>query len=200
MYSSYYKKVLEQRSKEKKYEYYSNKLIYDLIDNKSITEINLIDYSTLNKTEFIKLNNALKLNKTVKKLNIVNALYNDLNPIINTFKFNHTITTLKLKIYNISNIDTVINLLKNNTSILYLYLVIDDYNMYNEINNQDSEFYMDEQYFVNTFINKINSLLDTLKTNDRIKVLYFYNLLINNFMNKYDEITSINKRIDLKFL
>lgn len=200
MYSSYYKKVLEQKSKEKKYEYYNNKLIYDLIDNKSINEINLIDYSTLNKTEFIKLNNALKLNKTVKKLNIVNALYNDLNPIINTFKFNHTITTLKLKIYNLLNIDTMINLLKNNTSILYLYLVIDDYNMYNEINNQDSEFYMDEQYFVNTFISKINSLLDTLKTNDRIKVLYFYNLLIKNFINKYNEITSINKHVDLKFL
>ena len=116
------------------------------------------------------------------------------------FRFNRYINTLKLSICNISNIDTITTLLKNQTSILYLYLVVYKNNISNELNNEKSEFYDNETLLAEVLVNKIKLLLDTLKTNDNIKLLYIYNINIRNFKDKVNEINKINRRVEIKFL
>ena len=68
---SYYKKFLEQKSKEKDYTEINKQLIFNLIDNKFIPEIYLNKYGSSYKIDKYprEFFNALKLNKTVKKIN-----------------------------------------------------------------------------------------------------------------------------------
>ena len=86
------------------------------------------------------------------------------------------------------------------TSILYLYLVVYKNNISSELYNEKSEFYDNETLLAEVLVNKIKLLLDTLKTNDNIKLLYIYNINIRSFKDKVNEINKINRRVEIKFL
>ena len=200
--TSYYKRFLEQKSKEIDGTRITKELIYNIIDNKNILEVYINKNGFVNQIDKFpnKFINSFKLNRTVKRLILHKISCRDLSPLISVFKFNRSIITLKLCICNILNLDTIITLLTNKTSILYLYLTIDRYCLMEEVYNEDSKYYKNEEGFVETFINKINLILDTLKTNNRLNLLYFYGLSITSFKYKIDEIYKINKRVDIKFL
>ena len=153
-------------------------IIFNLIDNK-ITELNLYN-KCINDDIFKQLYPALKLNKSLKILNLENNYITELDYIINILKKNSNLTSLNLGNNEFNNIDNFLDYLKYNTTLQELLLCgmgVEDYKLIPEML-------------------KVNTTLTVLNIGNRQDYhFYEYNININNFQNALTinkSLTSLN--------